>query len=354
MKAGHAVVLERYPFSLWCDKMSESEASLLKVQNAILKDNQVFQQAEMYFKNNQFGKAIAYYKTFIRQMEGQDDPKITLNIAVSCMKLGFIYRQDKRDAEALEYFVSAFNIRKIHFGYNHPETAACYESIGTIFTRMGYYDRALKYIETAIKIHFLFNGDNSEVAICYRGIADLHLAQGSEIVAMEYYTKALKISEVVFGKISTEVAIVLNGMGKVYKKKKDYNKALETLETSLKMNKSINGDNHSQSALTYNDIGCVYADQGDYQKAVECFRKSIQINQALERSHHSEIAISHNSLGNAYAKLGENEKALEHHSKALEIFRTLHGEQHLKTISIRKDIQSINMLAGEGLKQSIK
>lgn len=58
IKQQHAVVLESNPFSFWCEKMSENEFDHLKLQRKIAVNDDVFQQAEMFFRCHQYQKSI--------------------------------------------------------------------------------------------------------------------------------------------------------------------------------------------------------------------------------------------------------------------------------------------------------
>ena len=62
----HAIILENYPLSFWCEKMTKFELSHLKYQKDLVENNDhTFQQAKMSLEAYEYEKAVDYYLKYL-------------------------------------------------------------------------------------------------------------------------------------------------------------------------------------------------------------------------------------------------------------------------------------------------
>lgn len=99
----------------------------------------------------------------------------------------------KRDLdEALFYYDKALNVAQTIFGYNHPETAMAYESLGRFYAnRMDDIEQAIEYLDKSIDIYRnLLIENNVQVAGIYLQLAGCHKTIGENEISDEYLEKA--------------------------------------------------------------------------------------------------------------------------------------------------------------------
>jgi len=116
LESQHHLILESSPLLFWCFPMSESELNHLKYQNKSITNNsadEVFQQAEMYFANHKYEKAIEFYTLYIQQKgTRKNDPWL----AMSYKNIGAVYNDKGEYDKALEYYFKAHDIFKAVYG----------------------------------------------------------------------------------------------------------------------------------------------------------------------------------------------------------------------------------------------
>ena len=91
-------------------------------------------------------------------------------------------------------------IRKNALGEDHPSVAVDYNNIGTVYSSLGDYDKALEYLNHALNIwQSTLGEDHPDVAQCYNNIGVAYFLQGDYGTALDYFRKALKILEPIYG-----------------------------------------------------------------------------------------------------------------------------------------------------------
>ena len=326
-KAGHNILLETSPFSFWSEKMSAKELNHLEFQkNLVRKDNDVFQQAQMYFESQEYEKAIEYYSLYIQENEAKG---IDTDLALSYHNIGMVYDNWGEHQKALESYLKSLDIIKSHSGEENPPAAATtYNNIGMVYDNQGDYKKALEYFSKALDIRkSIYEGENhSEIATSYNNIANVYKNQGEFKKALEYFLKSLDIQRFVYGDNHPRVAASYNNVGLVFHTVGEYKKALEYYLKSLDIYTSVYGDNHPEVAASYLNIGSLYDNQGEYKKALQHYLKALDIQKLVYGGdNHPMVAMSYNNIGMLFKDQGQYNKALEYFSKSLAIRKSVYG-----------------------------
>jgi len=384
VEARHVVILENSAFGFWCESMSKRELNHIEFQNELMKKNdQIFQQAEMYLQSNDYQKASQYYESYIRQNEKKQDE----NFATAYDKLGGIQKHQGDYMKAFESSLKCLEIRKAIYGEDHPETASSYNNIGSIHDKKGEYKDALEYYFKCLAIkRSAYGEEHHETATCYNNIGSIYSRQkGESQKALEYYLRCLEIRMSVYGEDHPETARSYNNVGSLYSSQKEYREALACYSKSLEIRISVHGDNHPETAISYNNLGSLYSSLKDYEKALEFSFKSLEIRKSVYGEQHHEtmssyqnigsiyflqgeytkaldcylkcfeiktsmavvdpleIAGSYHNIGSIYASKGEYKKALKYYVRSLEIRRGIYGSYHRETVSSYEKIESLDI-----------
>ncbi|MCK5176302.1 MAG: tetratricopeptide repeat protein, partial [Candidatus Aenigmarchaeota archaeon] len=103
---------------------------------------------------------------------------------------------------------------------------------GLLLHKLGQYDKAIEYYNNSLKISFkIFEEDYLGVAQIYNNLGGAYKSKGEYDKAIEYLEKAVKILE----EDHPDVAVSYNNLGEVYRLKGEYDKAIEYLEKALKI-----------------------------------------------------------------------------------------------------------------------
>ncbi|MBQ7694404.1 MAG: tetratricopeptide repeat protein [Lentisphaeria bacterium] len=254
------------------------------------------------------------------------DPQKT---AAACLSYGeFLYDSACYD-KALKYLEKALEIRRQVLGENHPDTATCYNNIGSAWWSKGDCDKALEYYGKALKILRQVLGEkHPDTATCYNNIGSAWHGKGDYDKALIYYGKALEIRRQVLGEKHPNTAGSYNNIGAAWRGKGDCDKALKYLEKALEIRRQVLGENHPDTATCYNNIGETWLGKGDCDKALKHHEKALKILLQVLGENHPDTASCYNNIGGAWHGKGDCDKALEYFEKALEIRRQVLGENH--------------------------
>ena len=166
----------------------------------------------------------------------------------------------------------------------------------------------------------------------------IYLRIGDYNRALEYLNKALKIREKVLGTEHPSTAINYNDIGVCYDNLGDYDKAFEYYNKALKIQEKVLGTKHPDTALSYNNIGGYHNKLGDYDKALVYLNKALEIREKVLGTEHPDTAASYNNIGGGYNDLDDYDTALEYYNKALKIFEKFFGAEHPNTQIVKENI----------------
>ena len=387
LQQGHGIVLESSPFSFWCERMSENELNHMKFQDGALEADNTFQQAQMYFENSQYEKAIEYYNIYLQQHEHnkddsslacvynnlgliydeQEEYKKALEyffkglkankssnkenlcwVSLVCGHIGIVYGNQGEYKKALEYHYRSLELRKSVDGESSSEVADTYNNLALICYKQGEMKKSLEYMEKSLEIYkLLYGNSHPRIASSMNNIGNIYQNQGDLEKALEFFSKGLELRKSLYGDNHLEVASSYNNVGEILISKGEFNEAFEYISKALKVAKSFVGENHSLVAMMFNNLGEVFTGQGEYQKALECYYKALEAWDPVYKSSHSEIATCYNYIGVAYENLGQYEKALQYLSKALKIRESIYGDKHFDIASSYTNIGSVFYHQGE-------
>jgi tetratricopeptide (TPR) repeat protein len=106
--------------------------------------------------------------------------------------IGNVYKNQKKDDLALEYYNKSLAICLIH-GANNPIVGMLYNNIAIIYKSQQKYDLALEYFNQSVAIALLKGATHPTVGSTYLNIGALYEQQLKYGEALEYFAKALPI-----------------------------------------------------------------------------------------------------------------------------------------------------------------
>ncbi|MDP1747120.1 MAG: tetratricopeptide repeat protein [Bacteroidota bacterium] len=196
-------------------------------------------------------------------------------------------------------------------------------SLGREFIKIGLYDTALYYCNSALQLAQQLNFKNG-IASSYSIIGTVFYYQGDYSSTLDYYFKALKINEELNNK--KEIVKQLSNIGLVFYKQGNYRKALDNYFKSVKIAEEL--DNKSSLANTLSNIGLVYRSQGDYTKALNYYFKALKISKELGNVDITAYLLG--NIGNVYKEQKDYFKALDNY---LEVLKTTEGLENKNLIA---------------------
>ncbi len=330
LEANHHILLETSALQFWFMPMSATEMDHLRYQNDSITNNNIdeeFQQAEMYFANHKYEKAIEFYTSYIQKRgTKKNDPWL----AVSYKNIGVVYNDKGEYRKALEYYFKAHEIFKVVYGEKNEHFATSCSNIGLAYSYQEEYNKALEYYFKALKLEKSLHGEkHAYVATVQTNIGLVYYGMRDYTKSLEYCLGALDLRKSLFGENHLDIATSYSNIGLVYDNLREYNKALDYYSQALEIRKAIYGENHPLIALAYSNSALTYKNLGETKKALEYQLQALGIRNSLFKENHPDVAESYDHIGFLYDTQGEYEKGLDYHWRSLRIKKAIHGgESH--------------------------
>ena len=325
MEQGHAIILERQPYSFWAEKMNNHEILQDKLAQNLVAGQAEYQQAEDSFKFGEFAEAIQHYQGFILQNKAVEPPLIAQaykNMGISSRNLGDYHKALLNLQEALE-------ILKNYYGNINPIISSTYEELGGIYTALGSYQTALDNYQQALKIkESIYGYEHVSIALSYHKLGLAHGLLGEAEEALRNHLEALEINESYYKGWNTAMGDSYHYVGDAYCVMGEYKKAIESHKKGMDHRLHVYGENHNGLASSYESLGMVYNTTGEGEKAVESHLKALEIRKNCEGEQGLSVARSYECLGIVYTKQGDIQKGIENHQKALKIRTEIVGERN--------------------------
>jgi len=220
-------------------------------------------------------KSIQYYEIAIQYYKKLKDE---MGIAKSEANIGILYRDMRRNKEAIEKFKSSNAIFISHDFY--PGQLIIYQNLSICYGAIGKKDSALIFIKQAVKI---MNDLGFEDPNVYGNYANIYLSTKNYPKAIEYYNKALQLK----------------------------------------------GDNHGEFTWIDN-LGLAYFYQGQNEKALPYFLKSIA---NAPNIYTANTMATHRHLADVYYHLKEYQKAYQTQFQYIEIRDSIFSLENSKQLS---------------------
>ena len=281
-----------------------------KQQNRKYTADGFIHKATHYFKNEEYIKAIRYYRKIISM--GETDEKTYINAATALIRTGYyekaieLLQQMEKDlppSSEMYYLLAYSHYLKIINGVNKkdfrvpveylkksieldPRNKLSYKFLGSIYERKRQFEYARQWYKKAS----LEDIDNS--CEFYGFIANTYFKQRRFEEAMNYYEKALKENK-------NYISAYYN-IAEIYKEQSNFEKSEEYYKKAIEISPDY--------ILPYYQIGNLYFENNEFTTAIEWYKKALNIEPNEETVNFY--------IGIAYKQLNEKEKAIEYLQKA--------------------------------------
>ena len=263
-------------------------------------------KASHYFKNEEYLKAIRYYKKII--LMGTTDEKTYINAAIALIRTGYyekaIEHLSKMEKELppsceMYYLLAYANYLKIlnddgKKDFRVPieylkksleldsRNKASYKLLGSIYERKRQFEYARQWYKKASK------EDIDNACEFYGFIANTYFKQRRFEDAMTYYEKALKENK-------NYISAYYN-IAEIYKEQSDFEKSEEYYKKAIEISPDY--------IYPYYQIGNLYFENNEYDTAIEWYEKALTIEPNDQNVNFF--------IGIAYKKINEPKKAEDH------------------------------------------
>lgn len=283
----------------------------------------------------------------------------------------------------------ALELRRTHYGDDHPTTAASLDHLGLLLSDQGEFEAAVDVLREALSIHASSpESDQVETSETMNRLAYALRRQGKHEEAEALFRESLEIREAELGTdhlqtiasksslgvalhmqgefddaeelfrevlaqrrellvpAHPDLAMSLNNLGSLLMNRGRYGEAIPFLEEALEMRQSLFGERHPKVALTMNNLALVQRDQGAFAEAEPLFEQALEQRRELLEEDHVSIAINLFGLADLYLMTGRPAEAHSTYADALEIFEVRLPEDHSFVVRSRLGLGAAELAQG--------
>src|SRR6266571_1204702 len=274
----------------------------------------------------------------VRDAQGLDgEPAVQAELYET---LGSIYQKLGKLDRADSLLRTALAQRRALFGSDHAETAKSLAALGSATVALGQaleesgqYQEGIKVLEQAVRLRSAAGGTpTAELAASMRELANTHFYAGHLAVADSLDRLVLALMRKLNGERHPLVAEDLINLGAVQQEWGHYKEAEQYYRQALDITQAFYGPNHYKTAAGLTVLGRAlrFEPQGN-DEAARLFERALVIRERVFGKVHPQVASTVNELGGVALARDRFAEAEVLARRVLAIYRTVYGGKHAFT-----------------------
>ena len=231
--------------------------------------------------------------------------------------IGTCFRRLGDLTHAAEYLLIEVIICEKTLPLDHPDLAACYELIASIFYQLNNLVAAENFQIKSVRIRE--KTTTPELAHAYSILSSIYHDQGRLSEAERAQLNAVAVLRQLPSNSNVELATLYSNLASIYQDQGNFPSALSYQEKAMKIDEEILPSNHADLATSYGNLSNIYRDMGDLPKALQYQAKALLIKEEVYSEDHPLLGISYHCMAKLLLSLGEGHRAEEYQDKALRI-----------------------------------
>jgi CHAT domain-containing protein len=220
--------------------------------------------------------------------------------------LGLSHAALGKNDEAIKNYSTAIYCSLSCKNHNSVELMSCWNNMGQIYWDQGIYDEAMNCYQNALNMNLVINNNSTVTANNFSSIALLY----SQIGQYEYAFKYLFLAENILLKKSdgskSALGMVRINKAFIYLKTHDYKRVLSECIKAKDDFQADTINNKTYLSYLYYYMGSGYSGLNKSTEAINCYSKCINIKQQLKQSYDANSFLL---LAKAYEKMNQIEKS---------------------------------------------
>jgi eukaryotic-like serine/threonine-protein kinase len=257
--------------------------------------------------------------------ELKGDPEVRATLMTT---MGSVYTNLGLYDKALPLLEDALQTRKAALGNENIPVSRSLSSLGILLQRMGDYPGAAARHREALAMLRKVRGNDDHVDVA-RHLNNLALAlssMGDYAAAEALQLEALAMQRKRFGNEHASVALALANLASVLEKTGEYARAEPLHREALAMKRKLQGNEHPGVAASLNNLANSRYRQGDYEEAEALCREAIALRRKVLGNEHPDLALSLNNLADVLMAKGDYSGAENVSREAVDMGRRLLGD----------------------------
>jgi len=238
--------------------------------------------------------------------------------------LGSTYLSLGKYPEAEPHIESAYRIRRVELGQEHPDTLASTASLGELRLRQGKYEESERLCATVVESRRRVLGrEHPDTLASMYSLAVVYWYQRRHAEAETLFSEVSELGSRTLGEDHPDTLAALNGVAWTYVRQARHAEAERLFERLFKTCLETLGEEHNFTLGIMNGLVQVYPDVNQYEEAELLGRRCLELRRRALGDEHPETLEAMGLLGRVYTKQGRYEEAEPLYKAILETQRRL-------------------------------
>lgn len=233
-------------------------------------------------KLRKYEEARGILEDLMKDLQGQNDKKLISLYVQSLQESGLLYFETGALSKAEKNLLQGFRVLKSNAPVDNNLLTEVLNSLGSVYEKLGIYDKATVYYQEAVDICSQVQGKNSIAFITLQSnIAGIQLKQGNSKSAIESYLIILKDVVTLIPESDPFYITILNNLATAYRKNNQSREASAYLEKAYQLIQNHKLDNSDLAATIMNNLAVLLTANGESAKAIGYYEKAYQLKKVL-------------------------------------------------------------------------
>src|SRR6058998_72383 len=210
--------------------------------------------------------------------------------------------------------------------------AELYETLGSIYQKLGKLDRADSLLRTALaQRRALFGSDHAETAKSLVALGSLRVDQAEYKEAERLIREGLEMSQRQLGPGHPAIANATLALGQVLEESGKYDEGIKVLEQAVRLRGMAPAQPTTELAASVRELANTHFYAGHLAVADSLDRLVLALTRKLNGERHPLVAEDLINLGAVQHEWGHYQEAERYYRQALDITQAFYGPNHYKT-----------------------
>ncbi len=232
----------------------------------------------------------------------------------------------------------SLKIKRSLYGEDDLGLADTLQNIGIVVDNRGQFEKSASYFQQALDIRRKTLGeDDPEVGKSLNSLAISFYNQGRWAEAEPLFERSLAIKEKTLGPDDPGMVAMLTNLGILKHAQQKFTEAEPLLKRALDITEKTKGADHPELGTMLNNLGTLYEDQGRREEAEPLYVRSLAIWEKALGPDHPDVAITVHNLANLYRNMGKPDRAEPLYLRSLAVWEKALGPKHpFVAVSLRE------------------
>jgi len=212
--------------------------------------------------------------------------------------------------------------------------AELYQTLGSIYEKLGKFDRADPLLQSSLERHKAVGGpDSADVANDMVALGRLRLEQSQLPEAERLVRDGLTMARRHLAPNDPAVARALSTLGRVLEERGSYDESVKTLDEAVRL-QSARAEATPDLSDSVNELATAHYYLGHRPEADALYRRALAMDRQLYGDIHPRVADDYYGVGLLQHELGRDAEAERYFREALRVKQSWYGKDHPDTALI--------------------